>query len=177
VVAFMVQFGVQPSASGHTDLLDPLLLLLAGVCAGLFVVTLLQLVVRRARTALRARRGQRRWRRAVLGAEERARAQMSELCPHGWRAQITLLDRAQEDERPGLDGRPVRVALDGRPMRVALDWVELEDPTGRPAVMRRVLAPTIAEALDAMVADRRTDETLEQIEQGAVADGALWPEL
>jgi hypothetical protein len=168
VVTFMVQFGVQPSGSGQTDLLDPLLLLLAGVCAGLFVVTLLQLVVRRARAGLRARRGRRRRRRAVLGAEERARAQMSELCPYGWRAQITLLDRADADGRPGPDGRP---------MRVALDWAELEDPTGRPAVMRRVLAPTISEALDAMVADRRTDETLEQIEQGAVADGALWPEL
>jgi hypothetical protein len=44
-------------------------------------------------------------------------------------------------------------------------------------VIRRVWAPTIGEALDAMVADRRTDETLEQIEQGAVADGALWPDL
>ena len=42
--------------------------------------------------------------------------------------------------------------------------------------MRRVWAPTIGEALEAMVADRRTDETLEQIEQGAVADGALWPD-
>lgn len=43
--------------------------------------------------------------------------------------------------------------------------------------MRRVWAPTIGEALDAMVADRRTDETLEEIEQGAAADGALWPDL
>jgi hypothetical protein len=38
-------------------------------------------------------------------------------------------------------------------------------------------APTINEALDAMVADRRTDETLEQIEHGAAADGAWWPDL
>ena len=65
---------------------------------------------------------------------------------------------------------------DGRVGGVALDWTELQDASGRPAVMRRVWAPTIGDALDAMVADRRTDETLEQIEQGAVADGALWPD-
>ena len=46
----------------------------------------------------------------------------------------------------------------------------------RPAVMRRVWAGSVSEALEAMVADRRTDETLEQIERGAVADGVLWPE-
>ncbi len=53
--------------------------------------------------------------------------------------------------------------------RVALDWAELEDESGEPAVLRRVWAPTIVEALEAMVADRQTDETLEQIEQGAAA--------
>ena len=58
---------------------------------------------------------------------------------------------------------------------MALDWTELREGS-RPAVMRRVWALTVAEALEAMVADRRTDETLEQIERGAVADGALWPE-
>ncbi len=55
--------------------------------------------------------------------------------------------------------------------RVALDWAELEDESGEPAVLRRVSAPTIVEALEAMVADRQTDETPEQIEQGATADG------
>ena len=43
--------------------------------------------------------------------------------------------------------------------------------------MQRVWARTVGEALEAMVADRRTDETLEQIERGAVADGALWPDV
>ncbi len=162
----MVQFGVR--SSRDADMLGPLLLLLAGVCAGMIVVPLLHIAIRRVRTAVRAQRVRRRRQRAVLGAEDRTRAQMSELCPHGWRAQIVLLDRADAGRRPAPDGRPIRVAL---------DWAELEDPSGRPAVMRRVWAPTIAEALDAMVADRRTDETLERIEQGAAADGALWPEL
>jgi hypothetical protein len=88
---------------------------------------------------------------------------MSELCPHGWRAQITMFAGAAGEGR----GQS----------RVALDWAELQDGSGRPAVMRRVWAPTVGEAMDAMVADRRTDLTLEQIEQGAVADGALWPDL
>jgi hypothetical protein len=35
-----------------------------------------------------------------------------------------------------------------------------------------VWAPTVAEALDAMVADRLTDETLERIERSVSA----WPE-
>jgi hypothetical protein len=116
----------------------------------------------------RARRARRRSLWAAANAEARTRALMSELCPHGWRAQITMLAETDED-------RPL--SSDGRRARVALDWIELRDESGRPAVMRRVWAPSIGEALDAMVADRRTDETLEQIEQGAVADGALWPDL
>ena len=43
--------------------------------------------------------------------------------------------------------------------------------------MRRVWADTVGEALEAMVIDRRTDETLEQIELRASDDGALWPDL
>jgi hypothetical protein len=91
---------------------------------------------------------------------------MGELCPHGWRAQITLFGAVADEDRP--------VAPGGGPAQVALDWAELQDSGGPPAVMRRVWASTIGEALDAMVADRRTDQTLEQIEQGAVADGTLW---
>ena len=97
---------------------------------------------------------------------------MSELCPHGWRAQVTLFGSSDQVPPDAGDGPPVPA-----PARVALDWAELEDSTGRPAVVRRVWAPTIAEALEAMVADRRTDETLEQIEHGATADGALWPDI
>ena len=61
--------------------------------------------------------------------------------------------------------------------RVALDWAELDPEHAGPAVIRRVWAPTIPEALDAMVADRRTDAALEQIEHGAAAEGAEWPDL
>jgi hypothetical protein len=117
---------------------------------------------------MRSWRGRRQRLRAAASAELRARALMSELCPHGWRAQITMFAGADED---------LPVGAGGAPATVALDWTELQDDSGRPAVMRRVWAPTIGEALEAMVADRRTDETLERIEQGAVAEGALWPDL
>ncbi len=154
MLRFFVQFGGERWHPGRISLLDPLLLLAVGVCAGLLGFWLLGLLVPRARRALRRRRTEWRRRRAVASAELRARTLMSELCPHGWRAQITLSEGS----------------------RVALDWAELQAESGQPAVLRRVWAPTIAEALEAMVADRRTDETLEQIEQGAVADGNLWPD-
>jgi hypothetical protein len=87
---------------------------------------------------------------------------MSELCPHGWRAQVILF--GPEDEPPP-DAPP------GRRSRVALDWAELESDGGDPVVVRRVWAPTVAEAMEAMIADRRTDETLEQIERAV-----MWPD-
>lgn len=139
------------------------------ICAALVAVELLALLVPRCRSAVRARLQKRRSRIAAANVERRTRALMSELCPQGWRAQITLLGPGDEVP-PGL--------CDGEPVRVALDWAELEDESGRPAVIRRVWAPTIAEALEAMLADRRTDETLEQIERGAAADGgAPWPDI
>jgi hypothetical protein len=167
VLVFMVQFGVARVHPGRVNLLEPLALLAFVVCMGLIVVPLLGLLVSRSRGALRSRLAGRRRMRAAAGAEVRARALMSELCPHGWRAQITLL--GSDEEQP-------QTAPSVERARVALDWTELRVQGGRPAVMRRVWAPTIGEALDAMVSDRRTDETLEQIEQGAVADGALWPD-
>jgi len=160
-----MQYGVQPGAG---SLLDPLLLIVAGVCAGGLLLPLTRFLVTRARGAIRGRRAARRRLRAAATAETRARAMMSELCPYGWHARITLLEGAIDPEG--------NVAGGARP-RVALDWTELTPETGRPAVMRRVWADSIGAALDAMVADRRTDETLEQIEQGAVANGALWPDL
>jgi hypothetical protein len=167
VLVFMVQCGNSCFGAGHASLLEPLALLGFIVCGGVLVVPLLGLLVSRSRGTRRDWRAKRRRLRAAATAETRARALMGELCPHGWRAQITLL---------GADEGQVPTAANGEPARVALDWTELQDESGRPAVMRRVWAPTIGEALDAMVADRRTDETLEQIEHGAVADGALWPD-
>jgi hypothetical protein len=160
----MVQFGGALAHSGRGNLVEPLVLILIVVCAGVLAVPLLGLLVSRSRGGLRSWLRERRRLRAAANAELRSRALMSELCPHGWRAQITLLGEA-DAQRQG-----------GPRDHVALDWTELEDESGAAAVMRRVWAPTIGEALDAMIADRRTDETLEQIEHGAVADGALWPD-
>jgi hypothetical protein len=132
---------------------------IAGAIAGVLLYKLADLGA----LAIRGRLTLRRRERAEAGAERRARALMGELCPDGWRAQITMF--APGDEPPG--------APPGEWARVALDWAE----RGGPAVVRRVWAPTVVAALDAMVADRRTDETLEQIEHGAAADGAEWPDL
>jgi hypothetical protein len=164
VLTYGVQFGGLRFHPGQVSLIGPLILVAFVICVGAVVVPLLGLAISSSRGALRSWRGRRRRLRAAASAEMRARAMMSELCPHGWRAQITMFAAGEEDDK-------------GRRAHVALDWTELRDESGRPAVMRRVWAPTIGEALDAMVADRRTDETLEQIEQGAVADGALWPDL
>jgi hypothetical protein len=146
----------------------PLALIAFVVCVGAVIFPLLGLAVASAWGRLRSWRGRHRRLGAAANAEARARAMMGELCPHGWRAQVTLFADAEPD-----DHRPL--TPDGRRARVALDWTELRDGS-RPAVMRRVWAGSVAEALEAMVADRRTDETLEQIERGAVADGVLWPE-
>jgi hypothetical protein len=111
-----------------------------------------------------------RHRRSLKGpvgsAELRARSLMSELCPHGWRAQLTLL--APGDELPPDAPR-------GERPRVALDWAELGE-RGEIVVARRVWAASIGEALDAMVADRRTDETLERIERAHPLQQDLWPD-
>jgi hypothetical protein len=168
VLLFMVQFGGARAHSGRGSLLEPLGLLLLVVCVGAIGVPVIGAFVSRSRGEVRARLRKRRRMRAAASAEVRARALMSELCPHGWHAQITMFGVTEEQ---------LPTAPNGERARVALDWTELEDESGRPAVMRRVWAPTIGEALDAMVADRRTDETLEQIEHGAAADGALWPDL
>ena len=92
---------------------------------------------------------------------------MGELCPDGWQAQITLYGW----------GAPVPAdAPRGRTPLVELEWKQFEEETGRVVVARRVWAVTIGEALQAMVDDRRTDITLEQIEQAAAESGgdAWW---
>lgn len=167
VLTYVAQFGAVGFHPGRASLLAPLALIGLVVCVGAVMVPLLGIAVSSARGVARSWHGRRRRLHAAASAELRARALMSELCPHGWRAQITMFSGGN-DEPPTPAG--------GRRARVALDWTELAPDGGRPAVMRRVWAPTIGEALEAMVADRRTDETLEQIEQGAVADGALWPD-
>jgi hypothetical protein len=170
VLLFLIQWGGARYHPGPVNMLEPVVLVVGGVLAGAILLSVLGLVVPRSRHGLRTWRHRRREARAAAGAERRARAVMSELCPFGWQAQITLFDTA-------CGATTVRDG-DGPRAAVALDWAELSaDPTGRPVVMRRVWAPTIAEALQAMVADRQTDEALERIEQLAAAEGALWPDL
>jgi hypothetical protein len=169
VLVFMVQFGgarYHPVAAG---MLGPIVLVVLSASVGALLLPLVRVLVSRIEAAVRSRQAARRRQRAATIAEQRARMLMSELCPHGWRAQITLFERAGESELP--------LGPNGRPSAVALDWAEFAPELGRAVVTRRVWAPSINEALEAMVADRRTDETLEQIERGAVADGSAWPDL
>jgi hypothetical protein len=152
----VVTFGVVAVARG--GLMAPVTAAAVAVCVAAVAVPLIGVATLNSGLSLRAWRSRRRRRRAIPGSEMRVRALMSELCPHGWRAQITV------------------EAADGERQRVAVEWAELSARDGQPLVSRRVWGSTIGEALDAMVCDRRTDETLERIERGAVADGARWPE-
>jgi hypothetical protein len=94
-----------------------------------------------------------------------ALAVMGELCAHGWQAQITLYGWGAPVPA---DAPPSRVPL------VELEWKQFEEDSERIAVARRVWAPTISEALEAMVEDRRTDMTFEQIEESAAEQGDTW---
>jgi hypothetical protein len=94
-----------------------------------------------------------------------ALAVMGELCPDGWQAQITVYGWGAPVPA---DAPPSRVPL------VELEWKQYEEESGRIAVARRAWAPTIGEALQTMVQDRRTDLTLEQIEQAAADEEDLW---
>ena len=90
---------------------------------------------------------------------------MGELCPHGWQAEITLYGWGAPVPA---DAPPSRVPL------VELEWTQFDEEPGRIAVARRVWAPTISDALQSMVEDRRTDLTLEQIEQAAAEEDSEW---
>jgi len=94
-----------------------------------------------------------------------ALAVMGELCPHGWQAQINLYGWGAPVPA---DAPPSRVPL------VELEWKQFDEESGRVVVARRVWAPTIGEALQTMVEDRRTDLTLEEIEHSAAEDDDVW---
>jgi hypothetical protein len=105
----------------------------------------------------------RRHRRPKPVADQwQALAVMGELCPHGWQAQITLYGWGAPVPE---DAPPSRVPL------VELEWKQFDEEPGRVAVARRVWAPTIGQALQSMVEDRRTDIALEEIERAADGDG------
>ena len=96
----------------------------------------------------------------------RALTVMGELCPHGWQAHITLYGWGAPAPP---DAPPARVPL------VELEWKRFDEEHGHVATQRRVWAPTIGEALQAMVDDRRTEITVAQLEE-AVNNGedAWW---
>lgn len=147
----MLASGVQ-GGHVHASLVESLMLaLLIGV-----LVVALVLIFRYLR---------RRDRRPKLVRDQwQALAVMGELCPHGWQAQITLYGWGAPVPA---DAPPSRVPL------VELEWKQFDEESGRVVVARRVWAPTISEALQAMVEDRWTDVTFEQIEQ-AMADEEEW---
>jgi hypothetical protein len=108
----------------------------------------------------------RRYRRPKPVADQwQAMAVMGELCAHGWQAQITLYGWGAPVPA---DAPPSRVPL------VELEWKQFEEESGHVAVARRVWAPTIGEALQTMVEDRRTDIALEQIEQAVAEEDDAW---
>ena len=147
-IASGVQGGNALPASGETLVIGLLIAAMAAAAA------LLALYLRR-----------RRRRSEPVDDQWRALAVMGELCPHGWQAEITMYGWGAPVPA---DAPPSRVPL------IELEWKQFEEDSGRIAVARRVWAPTIGEALQTMVEDRRTDVTLEQIEQAADEDGDVW---
>jgi hypothetical protein len=108
----------------------------------------------------------RRYRRPKPVADQwQAMAVMGELCAHGWQAQITLYGWGAPVPA---DAPPSRVPL------VELEWKQFEEESEHVAIARRVWAPTIGEALQTMVEDRRTDIALEQIEQAVADEDDAW---
>ncbi len=134
-----------------------------GYETAVIVAVIAALVVASVAIAIYLRRRHRR--PAHVADQWQALTVMGELCPHGWQAQITLYGWGAPvpDDAP-----PSRVPL------VELEWMQFEDESGQIAVARRVWAPTIPEALQLMVEDRKTDITLEAIERAAEGDDDLW---
>jgi hypothetical protein len=106
----------------------------------------------------------RRRRDPAFFREQHAREQMQELCPNGWKARIVLYGDGAPlpDDAPPNGGR-----------KVCVEWTEYEPgPAGHTevAVARRMWARTITGALRGMLADRRLDVELEQIERKVIHD-------
>jgi hypothetical protein len=147
VIASGVQGGSAPTPASETLMIALLIAVIA--LAGLAVYAYLR----------------RRRRSRPVSDQWHALAVMGELCPHGWQAQITLYGWGAPipDDAP-----PSRVPL------VELQWMLYQEESGRVAVARRVWAPTIEEALQRMIDDRRTDLALEQIELDAAGEDVWW---
>lgn len=104
-------------------------------------------------------------RRKPVADQWGALAVMGELCPHGWQAEIKVYGWGAPvpDDAP-----PSRTPL------VGLEWQQFDEEPGRIVVSRRVWAPSIDRALQAMVEDRQTDIQLEQIERTVVEEEDVW---
>jgi hypothetical protein len=86
-----------------------------------------------------------------------SRAQMGELCPHGWTARLHVYSWNAE--------RPEDAPADER-ATICIDWRELpEFADAPPPAARRIWATSVGAALRAMVDDRRLDLALEEIER------------
>jgi hypothetical protein len=138
-IASGVQGGNAPAPDYETLVIVLLIAAMTATCVGI---------------ALYLRRRQRRSRR--VADQWQALAVMRELCPDGWRARLTVY---------GADAPLPAEAPASRLPPVGLEWTQFEGERGRIAVERSLWAPTIGEALQAMVEDRQTDIILEQIEQ------------
>jgi len=104
----------------------------------------------------------RRERRVKPVADEwQALAVMGELCPHGWKAHVTLRGRGAPvpEDAPASSVPPVE-----------LEWKQFEAESQAVAASRRVWAPSIGAALQKMAEDRFTDATLERIERAAAGE-------
>jgi hypothetical protein len=148
---FMLASGVQGGhapAPGHETFLIALV-----IVAMVAVSVLIFLYLRR------------RYRPKPVTDQWQALAVMGELCPHGWQAQINLYGWGAPVPA---DAPPSRVPL------IELEWKQFAEESGQVLVARRVWAPTIAQALQAMVEDRWTDITFERIEQAVAGDEDLW---
>lgn len=144
----------QPRIPPETGVEPPEIVFWAVLLAGLLIAAVL-VGVRRSRRS-----------RGLALDEEQARMSMTQLCRHGWRAQLTLYGSQEllPDDAPDVEG-----------IRVRLDWHELaggESPDERDvAVARRLWSRTIPGALRAMVEDRRLDHELEEIERAQIGRG------
>jgi hypothetical protein len=98
----------------------------------------------------------RRRRRMRISDQWNALSAMGELCPTGWQAHITVY------------GGGAPLPPDAPPSRVppiALEWKQFDGASGAVVVARRLWAPSVGAALQAMAEDRLTDIALEQIER------------
>lgn len=107
--------------------------------------------------ALGLRYARSRHRRAVRVADQwNALSAMGEPCPAGWQARITIFG--------GGAPLPADAPVSSTPP-VALEWEQFDETSAAVVVARRLWAPSVAAALQAMAEDRLTDIALEQIEQ------------